>query len=469
MELKERISQWVDAHRDELIRDIGRLVAVKSVRGESAPGAPFGPGPRAALDEALAMCREYGFETEIYGGAVGTASFNSLPSALDILGHLDVVGEGEGWDTDPYRATLGGDGCLYGRGVDDDKGPVVMALTALRCLRELGVELKQGCRLIMGTDEESGSEDLPYFYGENPPAPPTFTPDTGFPVSNTEKGRWAPSLSAAWDSSGALPRVASLQGGFRVNVIPGDASAVVLGLDAETALWSAHSAAGACAVDLLAEPVEGGVRLTVHGTQGHAASPWEANNALTALLSILSALPLAEDAPVNAAVRALSELFPHGSWGGQGLGIAQSDELCGELTASLDVVELGGSGFHGWLDCRVPTCATEANCRLPAVRALAESGIAAEGAMSRPHHTPGEGDFVRTLLRCYETYTGLRGECLSTGGGTYVHDIEGGVGFGVAMPGFQSNLHGANERLDVTSALTAVKIFALAVSELCGK
>ncbi len=469
MELKDRISHWVDAHVDDLIRDVGRLVAVRSVRGESAPGAPFGPGPRAALDEALAMCREYGFETEIYGGAVGVASFNSLPSELDILGHLDVVGEGEGWDTDPYRVTVGSDGCLYGRGTDDDKGPVAVALMALRCLRELGVELRSGCRLIMGTDEEPGSEDLPYFYRENAPAPNTFTPDTGFPVYNTEKGRWAPALSSNWDSSDALPRVASLEGGFRVNVIPGDATALVLGLDAETALWSAHSAAGACAVDLLAEPEKGGVRLTVHGTQGHAASPWEANNALTALLSILCSLPLAEDAPVNAAVRALSELFPHGVWNGSGLGIAQSDGLCGELTASLNVISLDERGLTGHLDCRVPTCATEANCRLAGAAALSERGISAEGGMSQPHHTPGDGEFVRTLLGCYETYTGLKGECLSTGGGTYVHDIEGGVGFGIAMPGFQSNLHGANERMNIRDALAAAKIFALAVAEICGK
>ena len=250
MEIKDRISQWVDSHRAELLRDIGRLVAVKSVRGEPAEGAPFGPGPRAALDEALALCGEYGFETKMYGGAVGVAEFSSLPSALDILGHLDVVGEGEGWDTDPYTATEKDDGCLYGRGTDDDKGPVVIALYAMRCLKELGVELSHGCRLIMGTDEESGSGDLPYFYKDNAPAPNTVTPDTGFPVYNTEKGRWAPDLSAGWAKSDALPRVAALNGGFRVNVIPGDATALVLGLDADTALWAAHEAAGKLARQL---------------------------------------------------------------------------------------------------------------------------------------------------------------------------------------------------------------------------
>ena len=154
MTLQERISQWVDAHEAELIRDIGRLVAVKSVRGEPEPDAPFGPGPRAALDEALALCSEYGFATALYGGAVGTADMNALPARVDILGHLDVVAEGAGWDTPPYEAVLKGDGCLYGRGTDDDKGPIVMALFAMRCVRELGLPLRHGCRLIMGACSE---------------------------------------------------------------------------------------------------------------------------------------------------------------------------------------------------------------------------------------------------------------------------------------------------------------------------
>ena len=51
MEIKDRISQWVDSHRAELLRDIGRLVAVESVRGGralrpwAAQGAGRGPGP----------------------------------------------------------------------------------------------------------------------------------------------------------------------------------------------------------------------------------------------------------------------------------------------------------------------------------------------------------------------------------------------------------------------------------------
>ena len=101
MKLEDRISKWIDEHEDEFVRDLARMVAIPSVGGEAEPGAPFGAKAREALDEMVRLCAEYGFATEIYGGAMGSADYNGKAAALDILGHLDVVGAGDGWDTDP--------------------------------------------------------------------------------------------------------------------------------------------------------------------------------------------------------------------------------------------------------------------------------------------------------------------------------------------------------------------------------
>ena len=43
------IDAFVEGNRDNILRDITRLVAVPSVEGTPEPGAPFGPGPKAAL------------------------------------------------------------------------------------------------------------------------------------------------------------------------------------------------------------------------------------------------------------------------------------------------------------------------------------------------------------------------------------------------------------------------------------
>ena len=116
---QDKINAYFDnpAVQRELVGAIARLVSVKSVKGEAQEGAPFGPGPRAALDEALKLCSELGFETRDYDHYVGLADLNDRETQLHILGHLDVVGEGSGWDTDPYTC-VEKDGMLYGRGVD---------------------------------------------------------------------------------------------------------------------------------------------------------------------------------------------------------------------------------------------------------------------------------------------------------------------------------------------------------------
>ena len=60
MTVKERISQWVDAHEQDMIRDIARLVAVKSVRGEPEPGAPGGQSEDTEQEPAGAPKNEMG-------------------------------------------------------------------------------------------------------------------------------------------------------------------------------------------------------------------------------------------------------------------------------------------------------------------------------------------------------------------------------------------------------------------------
>ena len=232
--MQEKINAYFDDPqvRRELIAAVSRLVGVKSVKGPAAPGAPFGPDLHACLDEAVKLCAELGFESRNYDNYVGLADLNDKPTQLHILGHLDVVGEGTDWDTDPY-ACVEKDGLLYGRGVSDDKGPTVCALFAMKCVRDLGLPVSKNVRLIMGTDEESGSEDIAYYYAREPYAPQSFTPDAEFPLINVEKGHYHPQFGASWPAVMVEPRVSNLTGGFRVNVVPPEAQAELTGLDME--------------------------------------------------------------------------------------------------------------------------------------------------------------------------------------------------------------------------------------------
>ena len=467
-EYEARINAWFAEHEEELLRDVGRLVRIRSVKGAPEEGKPFGPGPAAALDEALAMAMEKGFAVRDYDHYVGTVDLNDKKTILNVLGHLDVVDEGDGWTvTEPYLPRVV-DGMMYGRGTDDDKGPVVAALYAMRAVRELGIPLKYNARLIMGTDEESGSADLAYYFSKEPFAPWSFTPDAQFPVTNVEKGSYRPTFSMQWEESEALPRVREIHGGIRINVLPGQAEAIVAGIDPIVIGPVAQPLAVEYHVEYVMTEAEKGTRIRCRGVSAHASTPEEGNNAITALLALLNKLPLA-DCGSTQAIRRLAALFPHGDWAGETLGIAQEDEVSGPLTVAFSLLELDETGLTGRFDARVPVCANEKNCREVVEKAFAQAGFQCEGEMEPPHHTPAEDPFIRTLLECYEHYSGRKGACQSTGGGTYVHNIPGGVAFGCGMPGFQSNLHGPDEHLCIADLLTACKIFTQVLIEMCGE
>ena len=144
--IREQIEAYFADKEPLLVEAVSRLVSIDSVEGEPAPGAPFGPGPAAALEEALAIAGEWGLSAQNHEGYVGTADLNDGEDALHILGHLDVVAPGEGWTvTKPYAPKLV-DGLLYGRGTDDDKGPVIASLLAMKAVKDLGVPLKKRVR-----------------------------------------------------------------------------------------------------------------------------------------------------------------------------------------------------------------------------------------------------------------------------------------------------------------------------------
>ena len=465
---QDKINAYFDdpARRQQLVEAISRLVRIRSVREEAQPGMPFGPGPAAALAEGLRLAQELGFSTKNYDNYVGAVDFNDQETQLHILCHLDVVGEGTGWTvTQPYEP-IEVDGMLYGRGTDDDKGPVAAVLLAMQAVKDLGVPLKKNVRLLLGTDEESGSEDIAYYYSKEPYAPCTFSPDGEFPVINLEKGSYKPVFTKTWAAESATPRVKELHGGFRINVLPPEAQCVVAGLSAEAAQPYCDKAAAETGVTYVLTQQGDDLHILCKGKGAHASTPEEGINAITGLIHLLCALPLAKVGS-TAALHALNALFPHGDCTGKALGIAQADELSGPLTVAFSLLELNDTGLSGQFDSRVPVCATEANCKDVTEASFAKFGFTAQGGMQAPHHTPADTPLVKTLLKCYEQYTGNKGECLAIGGGTYVHEIPGGVAFGCAMPGFNGNMHGADEHTCIADQLTAAKIFAQAIIDLC--
>lgn len=464
---RKEIEEYIESHKQEMIEDICTLCRINSEKMPYREGMPYGPGAFDALNEALAMAESYGFSITNYDNYVGTADLNHKEHQLDILAHLDVVPAGEGWkETEPFEPVVKGDK-LFGRGTADDKGPAVAALYAMRAVKELNIPLKKNVRLILGTDEECGSSDIEHYYAIEKEAPMTFSPDGSFPVVNTEKGGLNGHFTAEWTVSGQLPKLVGLEAGTKVNVVPGKAGAVVAGIDAEALEHAAAECEKRTGIRFELKMDEDTATITAIGESAHASLPEEGNNALTGLLLYLTELPLAECEQMTM-IRRLLELIPHGDTSGEALGIAMEDELSGSLTLAFSLLKVTESGLEGTFDSRCPVCATEENVLAVVRRNMAEKGFTLHNdSMKPPHHVDGNSEFVKTLLSAYESYTGRKGECVSMGGGTYVHALKNGVAFGASMPGTDNRMHGADEYAVIEELTVSAKIFAQVIVDLC--
>ncbi len=464
---KKEIEEYIEAHKQEMLEDICRLCRINSEKMPYKEGMPFGPGAFEALTEALAMAESYGFSINNYDNYVGTVDLNDKDTQLDILAHLDVVPAGEGWkETEPFEPVVK-NGKIFGRGTSDDKGPAVASLYAMRAVKDLQIPLSKNVRLILGTDEECGSSDIAHYYAVEKEAPMTFSPDGAFPVVNTEKGGLNGHFTAEWEPSDKLPKIVELDAGIKVNVVPGKVSAVVAGIE-ETVLRKVADEVEVTTKIRYEIKMEGErAVITAIGKGAHASTPEEGNNALTGLLYYLLKLPLAE-CPQVTMLRRLHDLIPHGDTKGKALGIAMGDEISGDLTLAFSLLKVTDSGLEGTFDSRCPICSNEENVLQVVKKRMKDQGFTLHNdSMRPPHHVDPDSEFIKTLLNAYEGYTGRKGECLSMGGGTYVHELKNGVAFGASMPETDNRMHGADEFAVVEELVVSAKIFAQVIVDLC--
>ncbi len=453
-----KLNAIIESMHDEMIDTLQKWIRVPSVKGEAAPGAPFGKEVRSMLDMALADCEQMGFKTQNFDGYIAHADLGegSDEDALAILAHLDVVPEGDGWKYPPYGAVIE-NGRMYGRGTSDDKGPAVAALYAMKAVKDAGIPLRRKVRLILGCDEESGWEDIAHYNKVATMPRMGFSPDASYPIINIEKGICRLELHGVLSNEGL--QVIAFNNGERPNVIPGRASALVVG-DAATVV-QAEAAAKKLDIPAEVQLTDKGVSITVTGISGHAAYPETARNANGEMLLLLRELGVQGD------LRLLADKIGL-DYKGEGIEISVSDGISGYLTCNLGIIRADEGGVYATLDIRYPVMTNpdmiikNVSASLPGMRVDAME-------VKEPHHVPAGSELVQKLLDAYHEVTGYERKCLYTGGGTYARSLQEGVAFGASFPQDEDLAHQANEYADIEGLYKNIKIFALAIVKLAGK
>lgn len=423
----------------EFLGNLDRLISIPSYYQEDKSVYPFGENIQKVLEEMLSICKELGFKTYIDPeGYYGYAEVGEGDKLVGVLGHLDVVPPGnlEKWDNPPFSPVIK-DGKYYGRGSQDDKGPTLAAIYALKALLDSGLKLNYRVRFIFGTDEENLWRDMPKYIEKEEMPTIGFTPDSKFPLIYSEKGLLQCKLVGK-NESGML-----FKGGDAFNSVP---SNMIVPKDEELKR---------VLTELNYEFEEKENDIEIIGKSVHAQVAETGINAINRYMHALTLL-----GKESKSGKFISENLIGFDFAEPIFGLIK-DEHSGELKFNVGKIEFTENEEILGIDMRIPVTYDKEEI----VKTLSEKAKE-YGFEYRQHdylksiYVPLDSELITTLMSAYQEVTGdMESQPVASGGATYARAMENCVAFGCVLPGRPKTEHQPNEYIVLDDMKQAMKIY----------
>ncbi|SUY46236.1 dipeptidase PepV [Clostridium putrefaciens] len=459
------ISKKIDEFKEELIESTREILMIKSVEGEPTKNAPLGKGVSEALDKALDICDKLGFKTVNMDGYVGYAEYGEGQDYIGILGHLDVVPEGDGWIYPPYAAEIH-DGKIYARGALDDKGPIMAALYGLKAVKESNLPLSKKVRIIFGTNEETGSKDMDHYMKYEKPPIAGFTPDAEYPIIYAEKGATIFDIVKKIDILGTENvKVNYIKGGNRANMVPDYCEASISGLSYDSLTSHIEKFNQKEGHRVLLEQEDKDIIIKTYGVSAHGSTPERGENAIMLMIDVLSDLDISNNS-LKKFINFVNKYIGYDVYGRK-FGVYLEDQASGKLSFNVGVVNYIKGKITMTLNLRYPVTFKVEDMMEPFKKTLIGSDIEIENfEEDKPLYFPPEHELIKTLQRVYKEQTGDEPKLLAIGGGTYAKEIPNIVAFGPIFPGKPDLDHQPNEYIEIDDLILNAKIYGNAIYEL---
>ncbi|WP_334352426.1 M20 family metallopeptidase [Companilactobacillus sp. HBUAS56257] len=434
--------------QDEAIAGLKKIVGVASFNEPAEDKAPFGKGPKKALEEVLKVVEKLGFKTYLDPeGYYAYADIGSGDETFGIVGHMDEVPAGnlDAWDTDPYELTQK-DGKLYGRGTQDDKGPTMAAIYAVKAILDKGYKFNKKIRFIFGSDEEILWRCLEQYNKKEDPIDLGISPDAQFPVIYAEKGLQQSYLVGPGSNELHL----NLENAF--NAVPGKAVYDGPKQDEVFAALQKHN--------FEADKKENSIE--VHGRSVHAMNAPQGVNAVVRLAIALS------DVYPDIKVLQFFKKFGEDANATNLLGDI-SDEASGKLTFNISSLKITDQESRVQIDMRIPVTVDHDELVEKVSQAVKPFEMKYEHFdYLEPLYVPTDSELVQTLMATYKDLTGDKdAKPLISGGATFARTMHNCVAFGGMLPTTPDFMHQANENWSVADMKKTMEIFAEAIYRLC--
>ncbi len=445
--------------KEEIIKGVQECVKIKSVEEPAKDNMPFGEGVNKALEYCLDLSTSMGFKSVNVDNMLGYAEYGTGEEMVAVLGHLDVVPEGEGWTYPPYGGEVH-NGKIYGRGTTDDKGPTIGALYALKAIKDLNIPLKRRVRIFFGLNEETGSKCVKHYVDKGEEMPVCgFTPDAEYPIINGEKGivtcKYKRNLHQSEN------KIIALSGGIASNVVPDYAEAIIeIGNNDINKIIEIAKQFEKIAV----EEYGSNLKIKSYGVSAHGSTPEKGKNAISQLLLFLENLKLNKDA--EEFVSFMNKYFGL-DVNGIKLGIYMEDDISGKFILNLGTVKLDNDEIS-----------IEINMRYPVKKSYEDFIDTFKDKMllggfeeiylrhKKSLYVSPDTEFIKKLQKVYEEKVGDKAELISIGGGTYAKAMDNVVAFGPIFKGEPMVEHKPDEYIKIDSLIKNVQIMAAAIREL---
>ena len=471
MGLLNDVNDKIAENRAEMLASLSALISVPSVAVGPDGDKPFGENVHRALEYMLRLAEQEGFETynaDNYGGHIDLKGTED--GVVAIVGHLDVVPEGDGWDFDPYGGSIE-DGYVCGRGAVDDKGPVIASFYGMKALKDCGYQPKRTIRLILGLDEETNWEGMDYYLSHVEQVPELgFTPDADFPAIYGEKGIIVFDIVRKFDAFGGKGlELSSMKGGNAANSVADFARAVLhdssgAGYDKIKEHVSDFRTEKGCEINC--RGMGKSLEIIVRGVSAHGATPEQGKNAVSIIMELLGRINFANES-TNDFIAFYNDHIGY-DLHGERIGCPLEDEQSGKLVFNVGMIEADKKTARLTVNVRYPVTASDEQVYEDMMTVLGdyELGIV-KGKTQEPIYIPKDDPLVETLMDIYRRNTGDdESQPLVIGGGTYARAVKNTVAFGARFPGEPELAHQRNEKIPVENMTKLAQIYAEAAYRL---
>lgn len=441
--IDNKIDKYIENYSNVIFDEAKSLIQIPSVSGKTEV--------KQALNLALEILQKYGFVTKNYKDIIGIADIDKgQDECLGIIGHIDVGPAGDGWNYNPFNLTEDKEHYL-GRGILDDKGPIILMLHAINFLKKQEINFKYKLRFLIGTSEEINNNDIETYLKNFDEPNYVIVPDGFFPICYGEKGFARFHINF---ENFSTEDISSIYAGESSNVIPEHATAI-LPIDKFDTSYNKEN------TNIKTEINKNSIIINAQGKASHATEPESGDNAIYHLNKFIinNSFISEKTKQVLQYINSFIENFD-----GKNVGIDCTDKDFGSLSIVPTILKLDNKKLSINFDCRYPTTIT---CEKILNAITKNSPVVCNTVLNdnkKPYLLSKNDLLVQNCANAYEYVTKEKPKFFTIPSATYAKHFKHAINFGPntplkEKPEWLGSLHEANEGISKEDFWTTFKIY----------